>query len=208
MDYGTLKADIAEYSHRTSDTEFVAAIPGFVTRAYSSLNSVLRLVGMEQTTTLSFVDGQTNEPPGFLETRSVTGAAPGGGHYELPAVSQSMLGRYVFGQYPIVYAMVDGIFYTAPALTGDLTLNYYEAVPVPVADLDTDVFLTRYETMTFDACMEWAGKWQVDLETAGSYGQAWRAAVVMANRESARTRLGSNARATRPSRPATRVTGT
>jgi hypothetical protein len=74
MTYATLQTDVITAAMRTGDTEFTAAVPGFITRAESRINRRLRVSDMEtiaEAESGELTDGACALPTDFLEFRSV-----------------------------------------------------------------------------------------------------------------------------------------
>ncbi|GAG47612.1 unnamed protein product, partial [marine sediment metagenome] len=191
-----LKTEIQSFSHRT---DIAGQLDSFIEFAYGRLNAKLRIAGQETILAVTPVNGQIDLPADFLQSRSLTRAWAGGqGFYELTSIGKSEAGLYGPGSgLSAVYVEESGIITVYPASDAEHTLTYYARIPIPTT---TDVFLTEYPDMVLDACLEQVCKWEADKQGRLDNRASWMGQADDANAEHKRRRLGSRARAARPSR--------
>lgn len=195
MDIAQLKTEIQSFSHRT---DIASELDGFIEKAYGRLNAKLRIAGQETIVALTPVDGVVDLPADFLQARSLTRPWAGGqGFYELTAIGKSQAGMYGAGGESVAYVEEADQVSLHPESDAEVTLTYYRRIPYPT---DTDVFLTEYPDMVLDACLEQVYKWEQSPEQQSGARASWMGQADDANAEHKRRRLGSRARAARPSR--------
>jgi hypothetical protein len=140
-DYASLKTEIVTWAMRTGDEEYEAAVPGFIALAEKRLSRSLRVAEMETVATVNLTDGAGPLPADFQQARCVTaGVSP-------PSVLRPLIPSFArsrfpenYGGYPRFYTITGNTITTFPASTGDLTLDYYAAIP-PLSDTNTTNWL-------------------------------------------------------------------
>lgn len=154
-DYGSLLVDVGEYSDRD---DIAHVLPRFIGLAEAKINRVLRVGEMEQTATVSIVDGEGALPADFLEARMVLGPAGQGlSSWSLQELNRRYGDR---GGYPNAYAVVGSKLKVRPSATGDVTIDYYAAIPPLTPATPTNWLLEKAPDAYLYAIVEEVGIWE------------------------------------------------
>lgn len=179
MNYGTLKASVASYVHRT---DLTTVIPDFIDQARVRIGADLRAqANFTRGTVTSFALGRTALPSNFSKMVAVVLEGR-----PLLEVTASEVGQYRGGCYA-----VDGIDLVVPG-AGTATavhLTYY-AIPLALV-LDADVGL---------GMLEWPSLWQFaanaeaalyiqDYELVKASNEAYQGVLALANRTGHESRM-------------------
>ncbi len=150
-DYGTLKAAVASYLHRTDQAD---NIPVFISLGISTINRECRSRLMEEayTTTVSASASSIPLPADYKEMRSVTV-----NDVPLRQVTFEKLHQMVndtAGQ-PYYYAISGSTLYLSPSLDADYTLGlvYFANITAFTADTDTHPLLVTNPNLFVYAAM-------------------------------------------------------
>lgn len=143
--YTELQEAVVRFAMRTGDDEFENSVPDFIALLESILNhgatdqAPLRTADMEESATLSLVDGAATLPADYLETRSVTA-----GHYgDLTLITPSEAAtRFASGGYGPFYT-IKGRELRSYAQSDTVGLDYYEKIPALSNANPTNWLLTK-----------------------------------------------------------------
>lgn len=178
--YGTLKTEVAAYSHRT---DLTAEIPGFIQIAETQVNNDLRVPEMVVNADLTIADitGQYALPTTFLEMRSITGNDSTGTRRPLKPHGIDNIFRLPSSLTPQAFAVWNNkiLIRGIPAINDVFTMIYWERPTAFSADGDTSDLLTRFPTVYLYAALVELHTWTQDDEfvalAATRYDSAIRA---------------------------------
>lgn len=133
----TMENLIVETAMRSGDTEFVARVPDFMRLAESRLNRSLRVRQMEQNAIVDVTTGTGVLPDDYLQYRRV--------YVDGKAPMEGVDSTWALSRYPSSSAGDPCVFYirgssitVAPSYTGEIILDYYQAIPTLTDDDPTN----------------------------------------------------------------------
>jgi hypothetical protein len=195
--YANLQTAIVTWAMRTGDTEFVAAVPDFITLAEARMNRTLRISDMETTTTLTPAANVCTLPADYLELRSATALTT-------PPVPMFQITRTDLTEAQTGASAPDPRFYTlrgtsltiVPAGTHQVRIEYYKKVPALSSGAPSNFVLVKApELYLFGALLE-AAPFMMDDPRLGVWGQMYDRAVAALVSADKQARFGMRAAVT------------
>lgn len=176
--YNELKTAIALHAMRSNDSEFVAAVPDFITLFEAEANRRLRLSQQEITTTGSVdANGQVSLPADYLAMRSLRADMGTDGTIEW-ATPEHVLDEYA-GQaagIPKYFTIEGNILKTYPPSSYDLIMNYYEKIPALTGSNTSNWLLVQAPEAYLYGSLVHGATFMGDFERVGVFKQFAEAA--------------------------------
>lgn len=168
-----------------------ADIPSFVYELMTSeLNTRLRLMAMETSTSLAVSGESTALPADFLEARHVyLDQVP---RKELELASEfAKTSMYRSSGEPRTYTIVNGFMLLNPVPDGAYTvlLRYIAALDDFADDSGTNVILTTYPALYLYGALKHAAAWEGDAEAAAGYETMLEREIDRVNKREMRSRF-------------------
>lgn len=187
MNYGTLKAAILDYTHR-SDVPTATIVEQAEGRIYAEL----RCREMETLATVSATSGIASLPTDFIEARDLW-VVIGTGRGSVPFVGRDALGGYIGagGSYPAAASIYGTTLEIAPAVTIDMSLLYYARPPAMTSDSDQPVPMATQPGLFLQAALVEAYGWLQDDEREAKHLSLYAAEMAQANAAAAQARAGA-----------------
>jgi hypothetical protein len=202
--YANLQTAIVTWAMRTDDTEFVAAVPDFITLAEARMNRTLRISDMETTATLTPTANVCTLPADYLELRSATAITS-------PRVPMFQVTRDDLTEAETGSTAGDPRFYTlrgsslrlVPNGTHNVLVEYYKKVPALTNSNTTNFVLTKApELYLFGSLLE-SAPFMMDDPRLGVWGQMYERAVAALVAADKQARFGARSTiAPPPAQPA------
>jgi hypothetical protein len=165
MNLGELKAEIAEFMHRS---DLVARIPYWISYATAVFNRELRVPEMESRDTATMTGEFIGLPSDFLEMRGIHRASD---NKELRYLAAQQFATVVSthrGTETPIYTIEDFQLrvHPAPSVSSPLALTilYYERIPVPPTDADDNWLMRDWPDVYLYGSLMHARAWVHDEE--------------------------------------------
>ncbi len=181
MDFQTLKASVEGALGRTD-------IPDYIyTLMTADINRDVRILEMEETTTLSVSSESTALPSTFLQVVSMyVDADPRS--IMTPITHQVLSVKHDTSSRPYYYAITDGFLQVMPVpdSTYDVVLRYLASVTAFSANADTNDIITLHPGLFLYSALHHAAIWKQDTELAVAYGTAYATQLDLVNKANKR----------------------
>jgi hypothetical protein len=201
LNYGTLKTQILEDSHRSNSSQVTAKVDDFVRNAEGIIARRLRCAEMITRVDLSDSDRVTagegfyTLPSDFLEARSFYLNASDPVYLESVSLLEV---RSIDSTAPVRYYNIIGYdeveFRGVPSTTDTIELIYFARPTAFSADGDTNEILTRHESIYIYLALSALYEYTQDLELAQVAAQAGIAAIDGLNEQTSRMIGGGRTR--------------
>ena len=201
LNYGTLKTQILEDSHKNTSSQVTAKVDDFVRNAEGIIARRLRCaemitrVDLEDADRVTAGEGFYNLPSDFLEARSfyLNASDP----VYLEAVSMLEL-RTIDATAPVRYYSIisdsEVEFRGVPSTSDSIELIYFGRPAAFTADGDTNDVLTRHESIYIYLALSALYEYTQDLELASAAAQAGLSAIDSLNEQTSRMIGGGRTR--------------
>jgi hypothetical protein len=169
MNFGELKAHVQSAMGRSDVPSFVYDL------TTSGLNADLRLLEMQEDTTLIATTEEVGLPFDFLEMESAYIDAGGARRRLVPSTEMAQAVRHDPSGQPYYYAIHDGKITLMPVPDGPYTISirYYQRLSDLVEDGDINPVLLTYPGLYMYQALIHAAVWARDMEAVQAYSAAY-----------------------------------
>jgi len=181
-DYAGLQDEIAKWSIRVGDTDFEAAIPGFILLAEGMFNfgtgdlPQIRVREMEETAPISVTAGAGNLPADYLEYREVRNEQ--GDVLEATTTSSADFRFAQNVQGRVAEFAIKGLTIKVyPASTETTSIDYYQKIPALSDIANTNWLLAKQPMAYLFGSMIFAATYMEDEAGIARYGNLYTQAV-------------------------------
>lgn len=211
-DYDSLKDEVSKWCAR-SDTTFANRFETFLELAEDRIyngagdegdplqTAPLRSQVMQTTGTVAVTSGTGTLPTALLELRSIHPAGHEWGIDYLGPERFDVAQSAVSGSNALYYEVVGSTLNIHPAITGNVTISYFQRFDAINSNNKTGELLTAHPTIYLSALLFEAYSWMEEVETAIGHLGRYRSQVAGANRTAHGKRYGAQARRIRPRQP-------
>lgn len=198
LNYGTLKSQILEDSHRADLSskvdDFVRQAEGIIYRTLRAAEMITR-VDLTDADRVTAGEGIYTLPTDFLEDRAAFLINTTSGDIALERVSLAELRRFAGSTTVRHYSILSSTeieFRGIPSADEDVELIYYARPAAFSADADTNDILTYHEALYLHASLSMLYTYTQDLELAQAHGQIALDVVEDLNEQAGRMIGGTN----------------